>query len=295
MKKKAIGIAVAIAVIAVIIVASSATYTVAENEYACIVRFSKIIDTTDTAGLHFKVPFLDSVKTFPKATMLYDINPSEVITYDKQNMTVDSYVMWRISDPLLFYRSLGSISVAEQRLDAITYNAFKNLMGTLKQSDIINEDDASARNDIYSGITQTVEEIADSYGIEVVDVKIKRFDLPESNENAVYARMISERNQMAEKYTADGQYQAALIRNEVDKQVNIVISNAEAQAALLEAEGEAAYMKMLTDAYDTEDKQDFYEFMIALDALKASLANGESTVILSADSPLAKILLGAAD
>ncbi|MBR2473043.1 MAG: protease modulator HflC, partial [Clostridia bacterium] len=244
-------------------------------------------------GLHFKVPFIDTIKVFPKATMLYDISPSEVITLDKQNMTVDSYVMWQISDPLRFYQSLGSISVAEQRLDAITYNAFKNLMSTLAQSDIINEEDASARNDIYSGITANVAEATESYGISIVDVKIKRFDLPESNENAVYGRMISERNQMAEKYTADGEYEAALIRNEVDKQVNIVVSNAEAQAAVLEAEGEAEYMKMLTDAYDSEDKQEFYEFILALDALKASLANGESTVILSADSPLAQILLGA--
>ena len=292
MKKKITGTLIIVAVIAIIIVAASSFYTVRENEYACIVRFSKIINTTDEAGLHFKVPFLDSVKTFPKATMLYDISPSEVITFDKQNMTVDSYVMWQINDPLTFYRTLGSVSVAESRLDAITYNAFKNLMSTLAQSDIINEEDASARNDIYSGITATVAEAAASYGISIVDVKIKRFDLPVSNENAVYARMISERNQMAEKFTADGQYEAALIRNEVDKQVNIIISNAEAQAAVLEAEGEAAYMKMLTDAYDTADKQEFYEFTIALDALKASLANGQSTVILSADSPLAKILLG---
>ena len=292
MKKKAFGVILAVIVIAAAIVIGSGVYTVRENEYACTVRFSKIINTTGEAGLHFKVPFIDSIKIFPKATMLYDISPSEVITLDKQNMTVDSYVMWQINDPLKFYQSLGSVSVAEQRLDAITYNAFKNLMSTLAQADIINEEDASARNDIYSGITATVAEATESYGISIVDVKIKRFDLPESNENAVYSRMISERNQMAKKYTADGEYEAALIRNDVDKQVNIIISNAEAQAALLEAAGEAAYMQMLNDAYNTEDKKDFYEFTLALDALKASLNDGESTVILSKDSPLAKILLG---
>ncbi|MBQ2865094.1 MAG: protease modulator HflC [Clostridia bacterium] len=292
MKKKAIGITLAVIVIALVIVGSSGVYTVKENEYACTVRFSKIINTTNDAGLHFKVPFIDTIKVFPKATMLYDISPSEVTTLDKQNMTVDSYVMWKISDPLKFYQSLGTVSSAEQRLDAITYNAFKNLMSKLAQSDIINEEDASARNDIYSTITANVAEATESYGISVVDVKIKRFDLPMSNENAVYGRMISERNQMAEKYTADGDYEAALIVNDVDKQVNIIISNAEAQAALLEAEGEAAYMQMLNEAYNSEDKKDFYEFTLALDALKASLANGESTVILSSDSPLAQILLG---
>ena len=292
MKKKAIGITLAVIVIALAIVAGAGVYTVRENEYACTVRFSKIINTTGDAGLHFKVPFIDTIKVFPKATMLYDISPSEVTTLDKQNMTVDSYVLWKISDPLKFYQSLGTVSAAEQRLDAITYNAFKNLMSKLAQSDIINEEDASARNDIYSTITANVAEASASYGISIVDVKIKRFDLPMSNENAVYGRMISERNQMAEKYTADGNYEAALIVNDVDKQVNIIISNAEAQAALLEAEGEATYMQMLNDAYNSEDKKDFYEFTLALDALKASLASGDSTVILSSDSPLAQILLG---
>ena len=292
MKKKFSAIVLGvIAAVAVICLASS-MYTVQENEYACTVRFSKIISTTDEAGLHFKVPFLDSVKVFPKATMLYDISPSEVLTSDKQNMTVDSYVLWQISDPLLFYQSLGSLSVAEQRLDAITYNALKTLMGTLAQSDIINQEDGASRNDIYAGIAQDVSEIAANYGIDVVDVKIKRFDLPESNENAVYGRMISERNQMAEKYTADGEYEAALITNDVDKQVNIIVSNAEAEAAKLEAEGEAMYMQMLAEAYDTDDKKDFYEFILAIDALKASLSGDETTIILSADSKLAQILLG---
>ena len=292
MKKKTIGIILAVIVLALVIVGSSGVYTVREDEYACIVRFSKIINTTGEAGLHFKVPFIDTVKVFPKATMLYDISPSEVITLDKQNMTVDSYVMWKIDDPLKFYRTLGTVSVAEQRLDAITYNAFKNLMSTLAQADIINEEDPSERNDIYSGITANVSEATESYGISIVDVKIKRFDLPESNENAVYSRMISERNQMAKKFTADGEYEAALIVNDVDKQVKIIVSNAEAQAALLEAEGEATYMPMLNDAYNTDDKKDFYEFTLALDALKASLKDGETTIILSSDSPLAKILLG---
>ena len=289
MKKKII---LGIIAIILIICTLGAMYTVEENEYACVVRFSKIISTTDEAGLHFKVPFIDSVKSFPKAVMLYDIPPSEVLTSDKQNMTVDSYVLWKVSDPKLFYQTLGTTVAAEDRLDALTYNALKNVMGTLAQSDIINMEPASERNDIYSGITDNVESLALTYGIDVVDIKIKRFDLPESNENAVYARMISERNQMAEKYTADGNYEASLIRNDVDKQVNIIISNAEAEAAQLEAEGEAEYMRMLAEAYDTADKKEFYEFTLALDALKSTLSEDDKTIILSKDSPLAQILMG---
>ena len=285
---------IVICVIAVllIILLSGAFFTVAEDQYACVFRFSEIVDTSNTAGLHFKVPFLDSVKYFPKATQFYDIPPSEVLTSDKQNMTVDCYILWNISDPQQFYRALGTTGKAEERLDAITYNALKNAMGTLAQADIINMNDGAERNDIYEGITTTVDNQARTYGIHVEDVKIKQFDLPASNLNAVYSRMISERNQMAEKYTADGNYDASIIRNEVDKQVNIIVSNAEAQAAQLVAEGEAEYMRMLAEAYDTDDKKDFYEFTLALDALKQSLTGSQKTIILDADSDLAKILMG---
>lgn len=291
-KKRILKVLIAITVLLAAIIGLSSMYVVQENEYVCVVRFSKIIETKDSPGLYFLTPFIDSVRSFPKAVMFYDIPPSEVLTSDKQNMTVDSYVLWRISDPLKFYQSLGSVTVAEERLDAMTYNALKNIMGTLAQRDIINEDDASGRNDIYAGITSSVDSIAVNYGIKVVDVKIKRFDLPEANEQAVYARMISERNQMSEKYVADGKYEASVIRNDVDKQVGIIISNAEAQAAQIKAEGEQEYMRMLAEAYGTEDRQSFYTFILELDALKASLDGANKTVILGRDSALAKFLIG---
>lgn len=289
--KKAKWITLAVIALIAVICIGTALYTVAENEYVCVVRFEKIVSTTDAPGLHFKLPFIDGLKRFPKAVMLYDISPSEVLTADKQNMTVDSYVLWEINDPLKFYQTLGNTSVAEQRLDALTYNALKNVMGTLAQRDIINEDDATGRNDIYAGIAANVANLADTYGIGIVDIKIKRFDLPEANEQAVYARMISERNQIAEKYTADGEYDASIIRNDVDKQVNIIVSNAQAEAAKLEAEGEQEYMRILAEAYDTDDKKDFYEFTLALDALKASMSGSEKTLILGPDSPLAQALM----
>jgi len=282
-----------IIVILALLLGMNAAFTVRENEYACTVRFSKIIDTTDQAGLHFKIPFVDSVKYFTKATQFYDIPPSEVLTSDKQNMTVDCYILWSISDPKLFYQTLGSTSVAEQRLDALTYNELKTVMGTLAQADIINMEDGAKRNDIYENISTDVDTLAATYGIHVEDVKIKQFDLPESNLNAVYSRMISERNQMAEKYTADGNYEASIIRNDVDKQVDIIVSDAKAAAAKLEAEGEGEYMRLLAEAYDSQDKKDFYEFTLALDALKDSLNGEEKTVILDGNSELARILMGA--
>ena len=286
------GVIIGIIAVLLILVAASSMYTVEENQSACVFRFSEIVATNDTPGLHFKMPFVDSVKYYSKATQFYDIPPSEVLTSDKQNMTVDCYILWKIADPQQFYRALGTTAKAEERLNAITYNALKNAMGRLAQADIINMNDGAERNDIYEGITATVDSQAVTYGIHVEDVKIKQFDLPDSNLNAVYSRMISERNQMAEKYTADGNYDASIIRNEVDKQVNIIVSNAEAEAAKLEAEGEAEYMRMLAEAYNSEEKKEFYEFILALDALQQSLTGSEKTIILDADSDLAQILAG---
>ena len=285
---------VILGVVAVLLVILAATslYTVKENEYACTFRFSEIVHTESQPGLHFKIPFVDSVKYFPKASMLYDIPPSEVLTSDKQNMTVDCYIIWNISDAQKFYQSVGTTQEAESRLNAITYNALKTAMGTLAQADIINMNDGAERNEIYEGIAATVNVETIKYGIFVEDVKIKQFDLPDSNLEAVYRRMISERNQMAEKYTADGNYEASVIRNEVDKTVNITISNAQAEAAKLIAEGEAEYMQKLSDAYDSADKKDFYEFILALDALEKSLTGEDKTIILDADSALAQLLAG---
>ena len=277
----------------VVIFGSSCFYTVREDQFACVFRFSEIVSTTGEPGLHFKMPFVDKVQYFSKATQLYDIPPSEVTTFDKQNMTVDCYILWKIDDPQQFYRALGTTAKADDRLDSITYGAVKREMGKLAQADIINMEDGALRNEIYEGIATIVSEGAKAYGIIVEDVKIKQFDLPESNLNAVYQRMISERNQMAEKFTADGDKEANLIINEVNKIVNITISNAEAEAAKLIAEGEAEYMRMLAEAYNSQEKKDFYEFTLALDALKASLTGEEKTVILDAGSELAQILMGA--
>ncbi len=282
----------AVLILLVLIISGNAFYTVEENQYACTFRFSEIVDTKGEAGLYFKIPFIDQVKYFSKATQLYDIPPSEVLTSDKQNMTVDCYILWKISDPQQFYRALGTPEKAEERLDAITYNTLKTAMGTLAQADIINMEDGALRNEIYESIATIVDGQAKTYGIHVEDVKIKQFDLPDSNLNAVYTRMISERNQMAEKYTAEGNKEANLIRNEVDKDVNILISNAQVAAAKRIAEGEAEYMRILATAYDTEEERKFYEFTLALEALRASLNGDEKTIVLDENSELGKILMG---
>ena len=290
MKKTGFKILLVVILLAAVIVASDSFYTVQENEYACTLRFSKFQTTVSQPGLYVKMPFVDTVKKFPKTIMLYDINPSEVQTSDNKIMIVDSYVLWNITNPQTFYQTLGTLNEAELRLNAVTYTALKNQMGTLEQSAVINQDDAGERNNIYEAITIEVADKTADYGIGITDVKVKRLDLPTDNEQAVYDRMISERTQIAEKYIADGQYEASIIRNDVDKQVNILVSNAEAEAAATEAEGEREYMQILADAYDTEEKREFYEFQLSLDALKDTLSGDEKVIVLGKDSPLVKLL-----
>ncbi len=275
-----------------LITAFSSCYCVNENEYAYVIRFSKIERIEKSAGLHFKIPFMDSVKFFPKNIQLYDLAPSDVLTSDSKTMSVDSYVLWKISDPMTFYKTLGSIPEAQNRLDAATYNALKNIIGTMSQDSIITPSVDDGRNDLNVVVHEQVKSSTTDYGIEITDVKIKRFDLPTENEEAVYQRMISDRNQTAEKYRAEGSSEATKMKNDVDKQVNIIVSDAKAQAEEIVAEGEKQYIKLLAETFNTVEKENFYIFMRSLDTLKTSLTGEQKTIILGADSELAKILQG---
>lgn len=290
--KKTLKIAIPVFLLIVLIaVASQTFYVVKENEYGCTVRFSKIIDTKSEPGLYFKVPFIDTVKTFPKTMLFYDIPPSEVLTLDKKSMTVDSYITWQIDDPLLFYQTVSTTAAAENRLYDTTYNAFKTKMGVLNQDDIINDLPAEERNVIYEEIKQEVMEKSKDYGISVVDVKMKRLDLPTENEEAVYTRMISERTRDAEQYRAEGKKQATQLRTDVDKQVGVSLSNARADAEKIIAEGEGEYMRILSEAFNTSEKQSFYEFVLSIEALEAAMKGESKTIILGKDSPITKVLL----
>lgn len=284
MKKIIISIVGFIALIAILMSA----YIVKEDEYACVKRFGKVVDIKDSAGLYFKVPFLDNKFVLPKKKILYNLQPSNVLTEDKKAMVVDNYVIWEINDPLEFYKSVSLISEAEKRIDAAVYNAVKNTMGTLKQTSIINEK-LSTRGEFNEAVTEEVANQIRHYGIDVKDVKIKRLDLPVENEEAVYKRMISEREKIAEQYLAEGDYEAQKIKNEVDKEVAILISQAKAKEQELLGEGEAEHMRILADAYSGE-KMEFYEFIRSLEAMKASL-KGDKTLVLPLDSPLTKYLV----
>ncbi|NLP14229.1 MAG: protease modulator HflC [Clostridium sp.] len=273
------------AVVFALIILFMSAFIVTEGEYVCIRRFGKIIETKESAGLYFKVPFIDDKLTLPNKKIIYDLTASNVLTKDKKDMVIDNYVIWQISNPVEFVKSVGFISEAERRIDAAVYNTVKNTMGTLEQNNIINEK-LSGRGELNKTVTDEVRRQLLDYGIEVFDVQIKRLDLPVENEEAVFRRMVSEREKIAEQYRAEGEYEANKLKNEVDKEVNILISEANAKAQELIGEGEAEYIKILADAYSGE-KKEFYEYIRTLEAMKKSL-KGEKTLVLPLDSPLTK-------
>lgn len=288
MKKFTITIVVVL-IILIGALSSEAFFTVNEDEYANTLRFSKTVDTVSEAGIYFKIPFIDTVKKFPKKVLLYDMKPSEVLTADSKTMQVDNYVMWKITDPLTFYKTLGTIAEAETRIDMLTYSAIKTEMGKSLRDDIINQDEHS-RETFNNNILSAATGATTDYGIEIIDIKIKKLDLPSDNEEAVYRRMISERNKIAEQYRADGNKEAEFIRNEVDKKKNIIVSDAQAQAEKIKAEGESEYMRILAEAYNTPDKQEFYNFTRSLDAMEISLGGDNVTIILGKDSAIAEAI-----
>ena len=287
--KKAGKVLLIILVVAVLIVLGNSLYTVSPKQYAAVRQFGKVIDIVESTGLHVKVPFIQDVQMISSATRLYDIPSSDVITKDKKSMIADNYVLWYVNDPLRYIQSLNAISGrAEERIEAAVYNATKNVISSMTQDEII-----EARGD---RLTELITEQANSdigeYGIVVIQSQIKMLDLPDDNKVAVYERMISERQNIAAGYTAQGQAEAQKIRNETDKQVTIMKADAAKQAEILEAEGEAEYMKVLSEAYNDEAKADFYNFLRSLDALKTSLKGKNNTIILDKDSELVKILYG---
>ena len=278
-------IVIVVLVLVVLIGAVSALVVTRENEYTIIRQFGRVVNIHSTAGLSFKIPFLQDVQTLPNTVLLYDLPVSDVITKDKKTMVADSFVLWRISDPQKFIQTLNSsVSNAESRLSTLVYNAMNNTISGMNQSEVISGRDGELASAIKAGVTGL-----EQYGIELIAVETKRLDLPDDNKEAVYQRMISERNNIAAQYTASGESEAQKIRSETDKEVEIMLSEAKAQAEVLQAEGEAEYMRILSDAYSDPDKAEFYNFVRSLDAAKASLTNEENVLILGPESPLAQI------
>lgn len=287
MKKRSI-LTIILGVTVIAVGGMSVTVT-AQNEYKLIRQFGKVKRVISSPGISFKIPFIETAATLPKQTLLYDLSPSDVITRDKKTMISDSYVLWKIEDPLKFAQTLNSsIESGESRINTAVYNATKNAISSMSQDEVITSRDGELSDIVMNAFSGTISQ----YGIELLEFETKQLDLPDDNKEAVYERMISERDNIAATYTAEGNSEAKVIRNTTDKEIAIKISEAEKQAEILKAEGEQEYMKILAQAYGEEDRSEFYSFVRSLEALEKSMTGGDKTVIMSSDSPIAQIFEG---
>ena len=289
MNKAARNTVIAVIIILFVIIGLSGSLVIVhEDEFVLIKRFNKVENIHKESGIRLKTPFLESVDRLPKNIVMYSMIETDVITKDRKAMAVDSYILWQIQDPLKFTQTLMSVAEAERRIDTVVYNALKNAIGRLDQAELIKERGETLRNEILDTIAPSFAE----YGVVIIRNEIKRLDLPEDNKNAVYTRMISEREQIAAGFYAEGREESKIIRNETNKQVTIMLSEAQASAEQIRAEGEREYMRILSESFAGLDRVAFYEFIRSLDALKVSMKGDNKTLFLPIDSPLAKIFLG---
>lgn len=267
----------------VVIVSSTSLFQVSEVENAVVIRLGKPKRVVVEPGLYVKVPFIDDVRYFDKRLLNYDAAPKGIIIKEKKSIVIDNYARWKIADPLLFLQSVQNIGGAQARLDDIVYSELRREMGKYTLSEII----SSKRDIIMENVTEESKKIAKSSGIDIVDVRIKRVELPKENEQNIYKRMEAERSQQAKKYRAEGREKALEITSQADQEKTIILAEAYRKSEELKGEGDAKALEIYADAYNRDPE--FYKFMKTLESYETIMDN-KTKVILSTDSELWKML-----
>lgn len=258
-------------------------YTVDETEQVLVLRFgTSYVETVREPGLHFKSPF-NLIKKYDKRLLRHDARAAEILTRDKKALVVDSYVRYRISDPLKFFQTLGNISVANARLDSIIASALRDAVASHDQSDIITE----KREPIMAEVAAIAREKSEKFGVEIVDVRIKRTDFPREIAESIYARMRAERTRVSKGFRAQGAEEQLKIMSRTDKERTIILAEAKRKSAILRGEGDAIAIKTFADALGQDPE--FYAFQKSLEIYRQSLGKG-TRLVLSADSPLFRYL-----
>jgi membrane protease subunit HflC len=260
-----------------------ALFTVPQWMQAMVVQLGEPVRVVREPGLYWKIPFIQQVTYFDRRLLDYDASSKDILTIDKQQLSVDNYSRWRIADPLQFYRTVRDERGAQSRLDDIVYSDLRETLGRHTLREIVSD----KRDQLMADVTARSAEKAKVYGIEVVDVRIKRADLPEKNEQTVFGRMRSERERQAKKFRAEGDEEARKIRSESDKQVQILLADATQQGQVIRGEGDANATRIFAEAYGRDPE--FYAFQRTLEAYRSALATG-TTVILSPKSEFFRFL-----
>ncbi|GKV66877.1 protease modulator HflC [Sporosarcina sp. NCCP-2331] len=285
--KLIIGLTIAFAVIVILI---SNLFIVKENEYRVVRQFGEITRIVQEPGINMKIPFIQSISTLPKNQMTSNVSEAEITTKDKKRIIIDNYAVWHITNPGKMISNARNIVNAEARLEEFIYSVVRNEMGRLNYVDVVNDEDSS-RGSLNDRVTEKVNNFLNdgNYGIEVVDVRMKRIDLPEENEQSIYTRMISERQSTAQSYLSEGDAEKRKIEAETDREVQEMLAKAKKEAAIITAQGEAEAAKIYNDAFSKDPE--FYKLYRTLQSY-SKVVDDETMIILPADSPYAKLLTG---
>ncbi len=289
-KQMTTSIVVGAVAIAILLIAITNVYVVKENEYKVVRQFGEVVKYQKTPGIHMKIPFIQRIETLPKNLMTYDMTEEEINTKDKKRIIIDNYAVWRVVDPKALISNARTLPNAERRMEEFIYSTLRTKLGQLDYEAIINDENPS-RGSINGEVTEQVNELLknDNYGIEVVDVRIRRTDLPAENEQSVYTRMVSERESIAQRYLSEGDAEKNRIMAQTDQEVQSMLATAKKNAALITAEGESEAAKIYNQAFAKDPE--FYSLYRTLESYKKTI--GEDTVIiLPSDSPYARLLSG---
>ncbi len=283
------------AVIAIVVVYSATAFVIDQTEYAIKIRLGDPVSIYTDPGIRFRIPFITRIFVVDNRLLTYDADPGSIFTKDKKEMVVDNYAKWRVSDPLKFYRTMRSTTQAQARLDDIIYSQVRQVLGKHTLTEIVSGDDhedetksgvtdveeaINLRTSILNEITSNAREEATEFGIEIVDVRIKRADLPPENSRAVYGRMEAERRRDAKRYRSEGEEQSLAIRSEADRDRVKLLAEAEKEAEKIRGIADATALTIYADAYGKDP--DFFRFQRSHDAYRQTLLE-DTTLLMSSE------------
>lgn len=272
-----------IALLIIVVVGYNAVFVVNEREKAVIVQLGEAVKVIEKPGLYFKIPFIQSPILFDARILTYDTRPAEALTSDKKTIVLDNYACWKIEDPLLFYQTLRTRINAQARLDDVIYSQLRIAVGSHSLTEIV----TASRTEIMDTVTEKAAHALKDFGVAIVDVRVKRADLPQENQVAIFERMRSERKRQARQYRSEGEEEAIKIRSMTDKEQSIILANANSKSTVLQGEADAEAAKIYATAYAKDPT--FFSFIRSLDAYKASF-DENTTMIVTPDMPFLRFL-----
>jgi len=278
MKLSLAGGAIAVLLLIAAIVGYSALFTVYQTQQALVVRLGKVVRVANEPGLHVKVPFIDSVIDIDKRILDLEAPAQEIIASDQKRLVVDAFARYRIHDPLRFYQTLGSKVAADSQLNILLNSTLRRVLGEVTFIQVVRDE----RAELMARIRDLIDHEAANYGIEVVDARIRRADLPEQNSQAVYQRMQTERQREAAEYRAQGSQKSQEIRAKADRDVTVLLADATSRAEQIRGQGDSERNRIFADAYNRD--QGFFAFYRSMQAYEKSMQHGDTRLVLRPDS-----------